>query len=502
MNRKISIVLAAVGLIGIQHAQAAPVLIGFESSEGYTAGQFLPSPWTYFGGNNSTTEQVRVSTAEVHSGTQSLAITPNFSDCAYYPIHVPPGESAHFSVWVRTSIYVGNGQLGGVGVVSYHSNNVWRTEEGVSFQYNYFSAVGLTKYNIAFVSDGATLNAVGDFNPSTWYKVDCQIAPTQYIYTVTIDSETSYSYALPRNASYTVKQIALNYAYQTVYYDDLIYTPPELPASLTIQSSLGTPVPAVGTHTYTVGNVVTCQVASVTQGLTNYSASGWTATGHSPASGGGNQAILTLTADTVLTWNWQTNYWVDTSVVGQGSVSGGDAWHAAGTSPSLTASPEAGWLFMGWSGDLTSGYTQTSASLLINAPKSVTATFSDDADSDGLLNNEEVSLGTNPRSADSDGDGFDDRFETQVGLSPTNNNSNVRDYILARGDTFGLYPSNAVLDVAVNQMLIKTEAGQANLNLQLLTSDDLITWTNAGEAVEWSIPAASSEQYFRVRAHP
>lgn len=51
-------------------------------------------------------------------------------------------------------------------------------------------------------------------------------------------------------------------------------------------------------------------------------------------------------------------------------------------------------------------------------------------------------------------------------------------------------------------MLIKTEAGQANLNLQLLTSDDLITWTNAGEAVEWSIPAASSEQYFRVRAHP
>jgi hypothetical protein len=55
--------------------------------------------------------------------------------------------------------------------------------------------------------------------------------------------------------------------------------------------------------------------------------------------------------------------------------------------------------------------------------KNVAATFSDDADSDGLLNTDETALGTNPRSKDSDADGMDDSPELIAGTSPTNSAS-------------------------------------------------------------------------------
>lgn len=37
---------------------------------------------------------------------------------------------------------------------------------------------------------------------------------------------------------------------------------------------------------------------------------------------------------------------------------------------------------------------------------------------------------------------------------------------------------------------------------QLEKSEDLITWTNAGDAVQWMVPVGASNQFFRVRAEP
>lgn len=82
------------GLAVLPRVRAEEIAIGFEAAEGYINGQPPPAPWTYRGGNNTPTEQVRVANAVAHSGSQSLAITPNFYDTAVYPVTVPPGASA------------------------------------------------------------------------------------------------------------------------------------------------------------------------------------------------------------------------------------------------------------------------------------------------------------------------------------------------------------------------------------------------------------------------
>jgi len=53
----------------------------------------------------------------------------------------------------------------------------------------------------------------------------------------------------------------------------------------------------------------------------------------------------------------------------------------------------------------------------------LTATFSDDADDDDLLNTNETALGTDPRNPDSDADGSDDPEEPFADTSSTNGTS-------------------------------------------------------------------------------
>jgi hypothetical protein len=83
-----------------------------------------------------------------------------------------------------------------------------------------------------------------------------------------------------------------------------------------------------------------------------------------------------------------------------------------------------GWMFMGWSGDAVSDYTQTNVVTVMDTlSKTTTALFSEDADGDGLLNTNETQLGTNPRNTDSDSDGVNDPNELVAGTSPTNSAS-------------------------------------------------------------------------------
>ncbi len=283
---------------------------------------------------------------------------------------------------------------------------------------------------------------------------------------------------------------------------------------LAVVSAHGTPVPGAGLHSnYCWRSSITCSVdAAVGEGGTNYTCAGWAGTGSIPLTGTtNNTGSVTLTnLNSSITWNWMADFWVSVVASGDGTVSAEPVWSStnsfagfipAGSILDLEAVPDAGWLFTGWSGDLAGGYTASNTTLTVDASKSVTAHFSDDADGDGLKNTNEWAIGSNPRMSDTDGDGFDDAFEVGKGLSPTNDDSDVVGYISDHNEFFGLYSSNAVLDIAVGQILLEVLGGNASLQLQLQQSEDLQSWTNAGDAKEWVLPVDGAKKFYRIRAY-
>jgi len=192
---------------------------------------------------------------------------------------------------------------------------------------------------------------------------------------------------------------------------------------LIISSERGTPVPSIGTNVYAWRASVTGKVNStVISGLTNWTSAGWSGSGSVPVSGSstntGNFTLTSLVSSIV--WNWNTNYWLELIKSGSGSVNRTNGWFRLGTNLSLTVTPSNGWLFMGWSGDVSRDYTATNIIIPMVRPVSITATFSNDADDDGLLNTNETALGTNPRRRDSDGDGMNDAQELIAGTFPKN----------------------------------------------------------------------------------
>ncbi|MCF7816561.1 MAG: SUMF1/EgtB/PvdO family nonheme iron enzyme [Kiritimatiellales bacterium] len=120
-----------------------------------------------------------------------------------------------------------------------------------------------------------------------------------------------------------------------------------------------------------------------------------------------------------------SHYLISVTVVGSGTVNVTNGWQVAGTNLALVATPDTNWLFMGWSGDLAGDYTTASTNLVIDAGKSITALFSDDADGDGLTNGEETVLGTDPRNSDTDGDLIPDGQEVALGLDPLISNTGM-----------------------------------------------------------------------------
>jgi uncharacterized repeat protein (TIGR02543 family) len=102
-----------------------------------------------------------------------------------------------------------------------------------------------------------------------------------------------------------------------------------------------------------------------------------------------------------------------------GSVSGEGAY-ALGTDAILSATPDPGYLFGSWTGDLTSGSNRLEITLLQNL--SIGARFDEDSrdlDQDGLTNYEELVLfETDPNDPDSDDDGYFDGVEQSEGTDP------------------------------------------------------------------------------------
>ncbi len=106
---------------------------------------------------------------------------------------------------------------------------------------------------------------------------------------------------------------------------------------------------------------------------------------------------------------------------GNGSVAGAGLY-LLNSIASLTATPNPGYVFTGWSGDASG--TENPVLVLMDADKVVAGHFApdlSDPDGDGLTNFDElVTCLTNPHSADSDGDGTPDADEDLDGDGLTN----------------------------------------------------------------------------------
>ncbi len=104
------------------------------------------------------------------------------------------------------------------------------------------------------------------------------------------------------------------------------------------------------------------------------------------------------------------------SPVSHGTITGGGTF-APGATATLTATPDAGYIFVSWTGSASG--TTNPLQLLMDSDKTVGAAFAPDladSDGDGLSNYAEaVIYQTNPNLADSDGDGLSDAHEVGLG---------------------------------------------------------------------------------------
>jgi hypothetical protein len=105
---------------------------------------------------------------------------------------------------------------------------------------------------------------------------------------------------------------------------------------------------------------------------------GWAMTGNGPEAGLTNSMTMVITNDAVLTWQWSTNYLLDASVMGAGTVAGDtNGFYAAGSSVTVTATPGLGGTFAGWTGDVGGASTNDAVlALTLDQARTIVAHFS------------------------------------------------------------------------------------------------------------------------------
>lgn len=155
-------------------------------------------------------------------------------------------------------------------------------------------------------------------------------------------------------------------------------------SKLVIHDAFWVSEPSPGEYILAGDVAVALSAGVIEAGATQYVATGWSGTGSVPENGGGTAVSFSITNDSVISWQWQTNYWLEISTTGRGAVDLSSGWMPAGSEPVLTAYPDPYYDFAGWSG-ATAGDTNTPAMTLpMDRARHVTAGFYAEETSHGV----------------------------------------------------------------------------------------------------------------------
>lgn len=192
---------------------------------------------------------------------------------------------------------------------------------------------------------------------------------------------------------------------------------------LLVSSAYGTPDPPVGLNDLPISTVVTAKVDSVvvSQPGVRRISTGWSGVGSVPTNGVTNEVVFTLSTFSSVFWKWRSEYELSVSATPGGTVNYlGTQFVPEGTNLTLTATPNPGNVFLGWSGKSLS--PNTNLALTMTGPVTLQAKFAADSDGDGLPDAWELmyfgNLSQGP-GGDPDGDGKNNLTEFQQGTDPT-----------------------------------------------------------------------------------
>jgi len=198
---------------------------------------------------------------------------------------------------------------------------------------------------------------------------------------------------------------------------------------LDIRSIHGQVDPGVGLYTNVWGTEVSCSItnAALVNGTTQQVVAGWALAGEQGDTNGlGTALVFTQTNNAVLTWNWKTQYWLDTGAGAGGQVDEPDQWVDAGAVITVTAQPDVYYHVDSWTGD-TGGTTLSgnARDVPMTRARAIFALFAENISPNGVPEQWFVEQGLDGDwetvgLLDQDGDGMLSWEEWVAGTSPTN----------------------------------------------------------------------------------
>ena len=111
-----------------------------------------------------------------------------------------------------------------------------------------------------------------------------------------------------------------------------------------------------------------------------------------------------------------------------------------------------------------------------------------DPDGDGLDNQTEFNLGSDPNDIDTSNDGLSDQALVEYGLDP-----NVDHTLLYNAIVQG------IADLRAGSTIIEVINNQAAITLNLESSDNLLSWTETGDSATLHIPTSNDTQFYRFK---